>query len=207
MNLHEYQAKQLLARYRILTPRGEVTDNPKTAAEIFNRLHLSKGAVKSQIHSGGRGKAGGIKVVTSPEEAEKATRELIGKTIVTHQTGPTGKVVRKVLIEESLQIEKELYLSIVIDRKAAAPVLMASAEGGMEIEELARKSPQKIIKYHFHPHLGLQPYQAREIVYALANSIEHRAKSPASGVINSESDALRSTLGALTCSYLSAGYL
>ena len=167
MNLHEYQAKQLLAKYGIKTPRGEFTDNPKKTAEIFTKLNLSKGAVKSQIHSGGRGKAGGIKVVASAIEAEKATAELIGKKLITNQTGPDGRIVRKVLIEESITSEKELYLGMVIDRKAGSPVLMASAEGGMEIEELARKAPEKILKYYLHPHLGLQPYQAREIVYAL----------------------------------------
>jgi len=167
MNLHEHQAKKLLVKYGIKTPRGEPTDNPKKAAEIFTQLNISKGAVKSQIHSGGRGKAGGIKIVTSPAEAEKATTELIGKRLITNQTGPAGKIVRKVLIEESLPIEKELYLGMVIDRKANSLVLMASAEGGMEIEELARKAPEKILKYHIHPHFGLQPYQARELVYSL----------------------------------------
>lgn len=167
MNLHEYQAKKLLVKYGVKTPRGESTDNPQKAAEIFSKLNTSKGAVKSQIHSGGRGKAGGIKLVNSPAEAEKATAELIGKKLITNQTGPAGKIVRKVLIEESLPIEKELYLGMVLDRKAACPVLMASAEGGMEIEELARKSPEKILKYYLHPHIGMQPYQARELVYAL----------------------------------------
>lgn len=177
MNLHEYQAKTLLAKYGIKTPRGEFTDSPAKAAEIFKRLNVEKGAVKSQIHSGGRGKAGGIKVVSTPEEAQNATKELIGKTLVTHQTGPSGKVVRKVLVEESLTYDKELYLGMVIDRKEACPVIMVSAEGGMEIEELARKSPEKILKYRIHPHLGLQPYQANEIVFALASSLEQGAKS------------------------------
>jgi succinyl-CoA synthetase beta subunit len=161
MNLHEYQAKQLLAKYGIKTPRGAVAAEPKQAAEIFTRLNLAKAVVKAQVHSGGRGKAGGIKVVNSPVEAVQAADELIGKTLVTHQSGPAGKPIHKVLIEEILPIEKELYVSIVIDRKHNCPVLMASAEGGMEIEELAVKSPEKIIKFHLHPYLGLQPYQAR----------------------------------------------
>lgn len=170
MNLHEYQAKQLLAKYGIKTPRGTVASDPNQAAEIFKQLNLSKAVVKAQVHSGGRGKAGGIKVVSSADEAAQAASELIGKTLVTLQSGPAGKPIHKVLIEETLPIEKELYTSIVIDRKQNCPVLMASAEGGMEIEELAARSPEKIIKFHLHPYLGLQPYQARELVYALANN-------------------------------------
>ena len=175
MNLHEYQAKQLLAKYGIKTPRGMTAADPHQAAEVFKQLNLSKAVVKAQVHSGGRGKAGGIKVVNSADEAAKAADELIGKTLITHQSGPAGKPIHKVLIEETLPIEKELYTSIVIDRKQNCPVLMASAEGGMEIEELAAKSPEKIIKFHLHPYLGLQPYQAREMVYALGNNIEQNA--------------------------------
>src|SRR3989339_1197743 len=167
MNLHEYQAKQLLAKYGIKPPRGAVATEPKQAAEISTQLKLSRAVVKAQVHSGGRGKAGGIKIANSPDEASKAADELIGKILITHQSGPAGKPTHKVLIEETLPIEKELYVSIVIDRKQNCPVLMASAEGGMEIEELATKSPEKIIKFHLHPYLGLQPYQARELVYAL----------------------------------------
>ncbi|MFH0888815.1 MAG: ADP-forming succinate--CoA ligase subunit beta [Planctomycetota bacterium] len=167
MNLHEYQAKQLLVKYNIKTPRGLVISEPSQAREAFKQLNLSNAVVKAQIHSGGRGKVGAIKVVNTPDEAAKAAYDLIGKTIVTHQTGSIGKPIKKVLIEETLPIEKELYLGIVIDRKKACPVLMASAEGGMEIEELARTSPEKIIKYEMHPYLGLQPYQARELIYAL----------------------------------------
>ncbi|MFA5794901.1 MAG: ADP-forming succinate--CoA ligase subunit beta [Candidatus Brocadiia bacterium] len=167
MNLHEYQAKALLNKYGIPTPKGEMTDSPAKAGEIFSRLGAPIAAVKSQIHSGGRGKAGGIKVVKSAAESEAAVRELIGKTLVTAQTGPAGRTVRKVLIEESIPVARELYLGIVIDRKTSAPVMMASAEGGMEIEELARKSPEKIIKMPFHPHLGLAGFQARELVFAL----------------------------------------
>ncbi|MEW6026484.1 MAG: ADP-forming succinate--CoA ligase subunit beta [Planctomycetota bacterium] len=167
MNLHEYQAKQLLARYGIKTPRGAVASDAKQASEIFSQLNITKAVVKAQVHSGGRGKAGGIKIVTSADETSKAAGELIGRTLVTHQSGPAGKPIHNVLIEETLPIEKELYTSVVIDRKHNCPVLMASAEGGMEIEELAAKSPEKIIKFHLHPYLGLQPYQVRELVYAL----------------------------------------
>ncbi|MBI4713124.1 MAG: ADP-forming succinate--CoA ligase subunit beta [Planctomycetes bacterium] len=168
MNLHEYQAKQLLARYKIPIPRGEMTDKTDNAAEIFSRLGIKNGVVKSQIHSGGRGKAGGIKPVNSPAQASAAVKELIGKTLITNQTPPgRGKVVRKILIEESLPVERELYLGMVIDRKHSCPSIIASAEGGMEIEELARKSPAKIITVHLHPHLGLQRYQAQQLAYAL----------------------------------------
>lgn len=151
MNLHEYQAKELLARYGIKVQRGEITDDPEAASEIFRRLNVSEVVIKAQIHSGGRGKAGGVKFARTPEEAQKATAELIGKKLVTHQTGPLGKVVHKVLIAEALTIEKELYLGIVIDRQKCLPVLMASPEGGMEIEELANKFPEKIIKVHWFP--------------------------------------------------------
>lgn len=167
MNLHEYQAKRLLEKYGIKTPAGAVISEPGEAAGAFNKLNVPKAAVKAQVHSGGRGKAGGIKLVKSAEEAVQAAKELIGKILVTRQSGPSGKPIHNVLIEETLPIEKELYAGIVLDRKQNCPVLMASAEGGMEIEELAAKAPEKIIKYHFHPYLGLQPYQARELVYAL----------------------------------------
>jgi len=185
MNLHEYQAKELLAKYGIKTQRGEVTDNPETAAEIFRRLterqprqerdklrpdpigNISEAVVKAQIHSGGRGKAGGIKFVNTPEQAQKATAELIGKTLITRQTGPAGKVVHKVLIAEALTVERELYLGIVIDRRRSLPVLMASAEGGMEIEELSRKSPEKIIKVNWFPGNGFPLNEAKKVTGAL----------------------------------------
>jgi succinyl-CoA synthetase beta subunit len=172
MNLHEYQAKELLRKYGIKTPQGEVISEKDEAGEVFKKLNLSRALLKAQVHSGGRGKAGGIKIVNSPDEAVKVASELIGKTLVTHQTGSTGKPVHKLLIEETLVVEKELYVGIVIDRKNNCAVLMASAEGGMEIEELARKSPDKVIKYSLHPHLGLQPYQARQLAYTLAENIE-----------------------------------
>ncbi|MEK7449535.1 MAG: ADP-forming succinate--CoA ligase subunit beta [Planctomycetota bacterium] len=148
MNLHEYQAKQLLTKYGINIPRGEVTDNPSRAAEIFKNLNISRGAVKAQIHAGGRGKAGGIKIVSLPAEAEKAAAELLGQTLITHQTGPKGKPVNKILVEELFPAEagRELYLGIAIDRQKACPVMMFSTEGGMEIEELARRAPEKIVK-------------------------------------------------------------
>ena len=167
MNLHEYQAKQLLVKYGIKIPRGAVISEPRQAKEIFKQLEFSGAVVKAQIHSGGRGKAGAIKIAHNADESAKAAYDLIGKTIVTHQTGPIGKPIHKILIEETLSVEKELYVGVVIDRKKSCPVLMASAEGGMEIEELARTAPEKIIKYEMHPYHGLQPYQARELVYAL----------------------------------------
>jgi len=167
MNLHEYQAKHLLMRYNIKVPRGEIVSTPEGAADIFRQLEVRKAVVKAQIHSGGRGKAGAIKIVHSSEEAERVAHELIGKTFVTYQTGPQGKTVKKLLIEEVLPIMKELYVGITIDRRKACPVIMASTEGGMDIEDLARTAPEKIIKFEVTDCRGLQPFQARELVYML----------------------------------------
>jgi succinyl-CoA synthetase beta subunit len=167
MNLHEYQAKQLLSKYGVPVPRGKMAATPQEARQIFRELGVAQCVVKSQVHAGGRGKAGGIKLVNSADEAEKVAKELIGKILVTHQTGPQGKVVSKLLVEESFKADRELYLGMVLDRKQAAPTLIVSSEGGMEIEELAQKAPDKIKRFPLHPHLGLQPYQAREIAYFL----------------------------------------
>ncbi|MDI6788794.1 MAG: ADP-forming succinate--CoA ligase subunit beta [Planctomycetota bacterium] len=175
MNLHEYQAKQLLAGYGIKVPQGVVIDDPDSLRELGGRQRV---VLKAQIHAGGRGKAGAIKIVNSPDEALQVATELIGSSIVTHQTGPSGKIIHKLLVEEILPIDKELYVGIVIDRKKSCPVLMASSEGGMEIEELARKLPEKIVKCHLHPYLGLQPYQARELSYLLAKSIPNISGRP-----------------------------
>ena len=176
MNLHEYQAKQLLSLYGVKTPKGEVADSGQNAAEVFSRLNISQGAVKAQVHTGGRGKAGGIKTVTSAAQAEKATAMLIGQTLVTHQSGPQGKPIKKILLEESLAVDRELYLGLVIDRKNACPVMMASTEGGMEIEELARTSPEKIIKVLIDSQTGLTGDQAKKLVGALKlNKLEKQA--------------------------------
>ncbi len=167
MNLHEYQAKQLLSKYGITVPLGKVVTTPAEAKKAFEELKLKDGVLKAQVHAGGRGKAGGIKTAQSATEAEKVAQDLIGKTLVTHQTGPEGKVVRRLLVEESFSIEREFYLGVVIDRRAATVSMIVSSEGGMEIEELSRKAPDKIKRFTIHPHLGLQPYQAREIAYFL----------------------------------------
>src|SRR5262245_2257653 len=137
MKIHEYQAKAILARHGVPVPRGEVAFDAAAAGEIARRLGGSIVVVKAQIHAGGRGKGGGVKIARSPEEAEQLASAMIGMTLVTHQTGPEGRVVSRVLIEEGLQMTRELYLSVVLDRAAGKPVMMASAAGGMDIEEVA----------------------------------------------------------------------
>jgi len=134
MKIHEYQAKAILARYGVPVPRGEVAFNPTEAGEIARRLGGSISVVKAQIHAGGRGKGGGVKLAKSPDEAERLAKQMIGMTLITHQTGPEGRIVGRVLIEEGLQIERELYLSMLLDRAAGRPVIIASAAGGMDID-------------------------------------------------------------------------
>jgi succinyl-CoA synthetase beta subunit len=167
MNIHEYQAKEIFRRFGVPVADGGVASTPAEAEAVARTLKTDVIAVKSQIHAGGRGKAGGIKLVKTPEEAAKATRELIGKVLVTHQTGPHGKEVRKVLIEAGSTPKRELYLSILIDRSVARPSFLASTEGGMDIEAVAAKTPEKILKEPVDPAIGVQPYQARKIAYAL----------------------------------------
>src|SRR5262245_28835917 len=148
MKIHEYQAKTILARHGVPVPRGEVTFEASEAAAIARRLGGSIVVVKAQIHAGGRGKGGGVKLAKSPEEAEQIARQMLGMTLVTHQTGPEGRVVSRVLVEEGLQMQRELYLSLLLDRAAGKPVMMASAAGGMDIEEVAEKTPEKIVKVY-----------------------------------------------------------
>ncbi len=166
MKIHEYQAKQILIRYGVKIPEGKVAHNPPEAFEIARKLGGTV-AVKAQIQAGGRGKGGGIKIAKSPEEAEETARKLIGSKLVTPQTGAEGRVVQCVLIEEGLNIQREFYLGIVIDRSQQKQVFMASREGGVEIEEVARKSPGLILKEHIQPGIGLQSFQARKIVFGL----------------------------------------
>ncbi len=166
MKIHEYQAKQILIRYGVKIPEGKVAHNPPEAFEIARQLGGTV-AVKAQIHAGGRGKGGGIKIAKSPEDAEETARKLIGSKLVTQQTGAEGRVVQCVLIEEGLNIQREFYLGIVIDRSQQKPVFMASREGGVEIEEVARKSPELILKEYIHPAIGLQSFQARKIAFGL----------------------------------------
>ena len=165
MNVHEYQAKKLLSDSGVKVPGGQVVFNADEVFEVLDTLNSSKYVVKAQIHAGGRGKGGGIKVVDNSHDAMAAADEIIGMNLVTHQTGPEGKTVGSVLIEEASSIEKEFYLGMVIDRSREKVVVMGSPEGGVEIEEVAAKSPEKIIKEHVDISLGVQPYQCRKIAY------------------------------------------
>ena len=166
MKIHEYQAKELLGKYGVAVPRGRVTDNAAEAAAIAAELG-GKAVIKAQIHAGGRGKGGGVKLASDARQAETLAKQILGMQLITHQTGPEGQKVRKVLVEETAAIARELYLGIVIDRAAAGPVFMASAAGGMEIEEVAAKDPAAILRASFDPDRGLQPYQARELAFGL----------------------------------------
>jgi succinyl-CoA synthetase beta subunit len=167
MKIHEYQAKGILAKYGVPVPRGEVAFTAQEAGEVAQRLGGGVVVVKAQIHAGGRGKAGGVKVVKSPGEAERVAADLIGRTLVTYQTGPSGQVVGRLLVEEGLAIERELYLSMLVDRTSQMPVMMVSAEGGVDIEEVAAKTPEKIHKEFIDPAVGLMPYQARKLAFAV----------------------------------------
>src|SRR5437660_6719171 len=167
MKIHEYQAKAILARHGVPVPRGEVAFNASEAREIAGRLGGSVVVVKAQIHAGGRGKGGGVKLAKSPDEAETIARQMIGMTLVTHQTGPEGRIVGRVLIEEGLRMQRELYLSLLLDRAAGKPVMMASAAGGMDIEEVAAKTPEKIVRVYIEPGVGLVPFEARQLGFAI----------------------------------------
>ena len=167
MKIHEYQAKAILARHGVPVPRGEVTFAAADAVDIAKRLGTGVVVVKAQIHAGGRGKGGGVKLARSPQDAEKLARAMIGMTLITHQTGPEGRVVGRVLIEEGLQMQRELYLSIVLDRAAGRPGIMASAAGGMDIEEVAEKTPEKIVRVHISPGVGIVPFEARQLGFGI----------------------------------------
>jgi succinyl-CoA synthetase beta subunit len=167
MNIHEYQAKELLKRFGIPVPRGKVAHSPEEASAIAGELG-GLCVVKAQIHAGGRGKAGGVKLVRTPEEAKSKAQELLGKKLVTHQTGPEGREIRRLLVEEGLNIAREMYLAVVVDRSAGRPAVIASAEGGVEIEEVAQRSPEKILRETIDPAVGLLPFQARRVAFGLA---------------------------------------
>ena len=167
MKIHEYQAKAVLARFGVPVPRGEVAFSAAEAGDIARRLGSDIVVVKAQIHAGGRGKGGGVKVTRSASEAEQIAQQMIGMTLITHQTGPEGKKVGRVLIEEGLQIDRELYLSIVIDRASASPVVIASAAGGMDIEEVAASDPAKILREHIEPGTGIVAFQARKLAFGM----------------------------------------
>jgi succinyl-CoA synthetase beta subunit len=166
MKVHEYQAKAILARYGVPVPKGEVADTPEAAREAAKRLG-GPVVIKAQIHAGGRGKGGGIKVAKSAEEVFSLAGAILGMTLVTPQTGPEGRVVRKVLIEEALEAERELYLALTLDRSRARPVAIASRSGGMEIEEVAARDPKAVVRETIDPALGVFPFQARRLAFEL----------------------------------------
>ena len=190
MKLHEYQAKTLFARHGLAVPRGEVACTAAEAREVAEKLG-GRVVVKAQIHAGGRGKGGGVKVVDGPEEAARVAEALIGSNLVTPQTGPAGRRVSRVLIEEGLDIERELYLGLLIDRAQARPVVMASSAGGMEIEQVAADTPELILREFVDPGLGLAGYQARRLAFGLG--LPGRLVAPAARVMQAAYTVFRET--------------
>ena len=167
MKIHEYQAKTLMAQYGIPVPRGKVASNPAEAEEAAGQIGNGI-AIKAQVYAGGRGKAGGIKIVNEPPEAKEAANRLIGIRLVTHQTGPEGVPVSKVLVEEASDVARELYLSIMVDDVSRSPVVIASEAGGMEIEQIAQTNPEKIFKVYIDTAIGFQPFQGRKLAYEMS---------------------------------------
>ncbi len=167
MNIHEFQAKELFAQFGIPVPRGKMVKTPRAAEKWAAALDVSAYVVKAQIHAGGRGKAGGVKITKNRDEVPALAQALIGKTLVTHQTGPKGRKVRRLLIEEGAGIANELYLSLLVDRDTGFPTFIASTEGGMEIEEVAEQTPDKVIKEAIDPAVGFQGYNGRNLAFAL----------------------------------------
>jgi len=165
MKIHEYQAKQIMADHGVPIPKGRIVSTPAEARQVAQELGVPV-VVKAQIHAGGRGKGGGIKLADTPAQAEEAAKQIIGMRLVTHQTGPEGRVVKKVLVEEQVQTERELYLGIVVDSGSGRPVVMASEAGGVDIEQVAAKSPEKIHKAFIDPAVGFQPYEGRQLAFA-----------------------------------------
>ncbi|MBI5410804.1 MAG: ADP-forming succinate--CoA ligase subunit beta [Nitrospirae bacterium] len=179
MNIHEFQAKSLFAQFGVPVPRGKEIKNPKAAAKWAAQLNSPVYVVKAQIHAGGRGKAGGVKITKNRAEVPGLAQELIGKKLVTHQTGPKGRKVRRLLIEEGAGIAKELYLSLLVDRDSGWPVFIASTEGGMEIEEVAAHTPEKIIKELIDPAVGFQGYNGRNVAFGIGlHSMEPAVLNP-----------------------------
>lgn len=176
MNIHEYQAKEILRKFGVPVPFGKVAFTPEEAEKAAVELNTPVVVVKAQIHAGGRGKAGGVKVVKSPAEAKEKAQSILGMTLITPQTGSEGKLVRKVYIEQGSNIKKEYYLSAVLDRQTAGITFMASTEGGMEIEEVAHNSPEKIVKVHVDPTIGLQEFHKRKLAFGLGFSGETAKK-------------------------------
>jgi succinyl-CoA synthetase beta subunit len=167
MNIHEFQAKQILARFGVAVPKGQPASTATEAAQAFSSLGAPKAVVKAQIHAGGRGKAGGVKLVSGAQEASDFAGKLLGKPLVTHQTGPQGRVVRRVYVEQASDVARELYLGMLVDRKAECVAVIASTEGGTEIEEVAAKTPDRILTEPIDPVLGLAGFQSRKLAFAL----------------------------------------
>ncbi len=176
MKIHEYQAKEILKSYGVPVPRGRVAETPEEAGRIAKEIGTETIVVKAQIHAGGRGKGGGVQVVHSAHQAQNAAKKILGMTLVTHQTGPAGRIVRKALIEEGVEIEEELYLGMVVDRSEACPVIMASRAGGVEIEKVAAESPDKIIKEWISPVTGLRPFHPNKIGFGLGLELSQVGK-------------------------------
>src|SRR4051812_15992515 len=167
MNIHEYQAKALIGKYGVATPPGHVAYTPEEAVQAAQKMGGSVWVVKAQIHAGGRGKAGGVKVVKSLDDVKSTAQKMLGMTLVTHQTGPAGKVVKRIYVEAGCDIKRELYLGMLVDRATSRITIMASAEGGVEIEEVASRTPEKILKVAIDPATGIQAYHARKIAFGL----------------------------------------
>ena len=167
MNIHEFQAKEILRRFGVAVPRGVVVTTAAEAQAAAQQLGEGVTVVKAQIHAGGRGKGGGVKVVKSPQEAAEKARQMLGKNLVTHQTGPEGRQVRRILVEQGVEIERELYLAMVLDRAQSRVTVICSSEGGVDIEEVAAKTPQKILKETVDPVIGLATFQCRRLAFAL----------------------------------------
>jgi succinyl-CoA synthetase beta subunit len=172
MKIHEYQAKAILAKFGVPVPRGEVVEKKDEARAVAQRLGTHVVVVKAQIHAGGRGKAGGVKLAKSPDEALNHAGQILGMTLVTPQTGEEGRVVRRLLIEEGLDIKRELYVGVLVDREVGAPIFMVSAAGGMEIEEVAKDNPEAILRETIDPAVGFQPFQARKLAFGLGLTAE-----------------------------------
>jgi succinyl-CoA synthetase beta subunit len=167
MKIHEYQAKQIMSEFGVPVPKGRVAATPQEARQVAQELGVPV-VIKAQIHAGGRGKGGGIKLADTPAQAEDAARQIIGMRLITHQTGPEGRIVKRVLVEEQVQAQRELYLGIVVDSGSGRPVVMASEAGGVDIEQVAAASPEKIHKAFVDPFAGFQPYLGRQLAFATA---------------------------------------
>ncbi len=191
MNIHEYQAKRLLAKYGVAVPRGEVAYTVEEARSVARDLGGPVWVVKAQVHAGGRGKGGGVKLARSLDEVTEAARDILDMTLVTPQTGPAGKVVKRIYIEEGCDIARELYLGLLVDRAAGCVTVMASTEGGVAIEEVAAREPEKIVKVAIDPALGLQPFHARKVAFGLG--LERRQVSAVVKLLHGAYEAFLAT--------------